>query len=73
MASSTASASFITPELAATIAEAKVAFPAAHQKHPIQDEVVANLDVGIERIQNWAFCEHFAVAVSSRSTTWVRL
>ncbi|KAI9760481.1 MAG: hypothetical protein M1840_002409 [Geoglossum simile] len=62
-----------TPELAATIAETKACLPAAHRMRPIQDEVVSNLDTGIERIQNCAFCEHFAVAVSSRSANRVRL
>jgi hypothetical protein len=73
MASSTLSASSVTPELAAAIAEAQAALPAAHRKRPIQDEVVANPDAGIERIQNWAFYEHFAVAVSSRNATRIRL
>src|SRR4051794_12957728 len=72
-APSTPCASSVTPELATAIAEAQAALPAAHRKCPIQDEVVANPDAGIERIQNWAFCEHFAVAVSSRSATRVRL
>ena len=72
-APSVASASSITPELATAIAEAQAALPAAHREHLIQDEVVANPDAGIERIQNWAFREHFAVAVSSRNATRVRL
>src|SRR6266516_176681 len=73
MNSSTTSASTVTPNLAAAIAEAQAALPAAHRKRPAQDEVVANPDAGIESIQNWAFCEHFAVALSSRSATRVRL
>ena len=51
-APSVASASSVTSELAATIAEAQAALPATHREHPIQDKVVANLDAGIEHIQN---------------------
>ncbi|KAI9764342.1 MAG: hypothetical protein M1839_005959 [Geoglossum umbratile] len=73
MTSSALFASSVTSELAAAITKAQAALPAAHRTRPIQDEVVANPDAGIERIQNWAFCEHLAIAVCSRSTTRVRL
>ena len=72
-APSTPCASSVTPELATAIAEAQAALPATHRKCPIQDEVVVNPDAGIEHIQNWAFCKHFAIAVSSWSTIRVHL
>ena len=72
-APSVASASSVTPELATAIAEAQAALSAAYRECPIQDEVVANPDADIEHIQNWAFCEHFAIAVSSCSATQVHL
>ena len=57
--------SFVDPALAAAFATAKADIPPAHRVAPLQDEVVASREVGYMRLQDWAFCNGYALAIES--------
>jgi hypothetical protein len=63
--SSAASMTTVTPELAAQIEAAIAALPAAHRLPPQEQEIVESKETALQRLQNWAFTEGFALAVES--------
>lgn len=57
--------SFIAPAVADAFATAKASIPPAHRLAPLQDEVVESREVGYGRLQEWAFCNGYALAIES--------
>jgi hypothetical protein len=63
--SSAASVTTVTPELAAQIEAAIAALPPAHRLLPQEQEIVESKETALQRLQNWAFTEGFALVVES--------
>ena len=57
--------SFIAPAVADAFATAKASIPPAHRLAPLQDEVVESREAGYGRLQEWAFCNGYALAIES--------
>lgn len=57
--------SFIAPAVADAFATAKASIPPAHRLAPLQDEVVESREAGYGRLQDWAFCNGYALAIES--------
>ena len=57
--------SFVEPAVADAFATAKASIPPAHRLAPLQDEVVDSREAGYGRLQEWAFCNGYALAIES--------
>lgn len=57
--------SFVEPAIADAFATAKASIPPAHRLAPLQDEVVESREAGYGRLQEWAFCNGYALAIES--------
>lgn len=57
--------SFIEPTIADAFATAKASIPPTHRLAPLQDEVVESREAGYARLQEWAFCNGYALAIES--------
>lgn len=57
--------SFIEPAIADAFATAKASIPSTHRLAPLQDEVVESREAGYARLQEWAFCNGYALAIES--------
>lgn len=57
--------SFVEPAVAVAFATAKASIPPAHRLAPLQDEVVESREAGYVRLQEWAFCNGYALAIES--------
>lgn len=57
--------SFVEPAVADAFATAKASIPPAHRIAPLQDEVVESREAGYVRLQEWAFCNGYALAIES--------
>lgn len=57
--------SFVAPAVADAFATAKASIPPAHRLAPLQDEVVESREAGYGRLQEWAFCNGYALAIES--------
>lgn len=57
--------SFVETAVADAFASAKASIPPAHRVAPLQDEVVESREVGYMRLQEWAFCNGYALAIES--------
>lgn len=57
--------SFIAPAVADAFATAKASIPPTHRLAPLQDEVVESREAGYGRLQEWAFCNGYALAIES--------
>lgn len=57
--------SFVAPAVADAFATAKASIPPAHRLAPLQDEVVESREAGYVRLQEWAFCNGYALAIES--------
>jgi hypothetical protein len=58
-------AAFVAPELAQAIAAATARLPPYYCLLPVENEIVEGRDLGIQRIQDWAFTQGFAVAIGA--------
>jgi len=65
--------SAITPELAAKLQKVIEAVPPSHRLPPKKNETVESPEAGLERLQNWAFTQGFALAVESRNKERLRV
>lgn len=57
--------SFVEPAVADAFATAKASILPAHRLAPFQDEVVECREAGYKRLQEWAFCNGYALAIES--------
>lgn len=57
--------SFIEPAIADAFTTAKASIPPTHRLAPLQDEVVESREAGYARLQEWAFCNGYALAIES--------
>lgn len=57
--------SFIEPAIADAFATAKASIPPTHRLALLQDEVVESREAGYARLQQWAFCNGYALAIES--------
>lgn len=57
--------SFVEPAVADAFATAKGSIPPTHRLAPLQDEVVESREAGYARLQEWAFCNGYALAIES--------
>lgn len=57
--------SFVEPAVADAFATAKASILPAHRLAPLQDEVVECREAGYKRLQEWAFCNGYALAIES--------
>lgn len=57
--------SFVEPAIAGAFATAKASIPPTHRLAPLQDEVVESREAGYARLQEWAFCNGYALAIES--------
>lgn len=57
--------SFVEPAIADAFATAKASIPPTHRLAPLQDEVVESREAGYARLQEWAFCNGYALAIES--------
>lgn len=63
----------VTPELAAKIHLAIEVILPPHRRPPTPNELVDSPEAGLERLQDWAFTQGFAVVVESRNKTRIRV
>jgi hypothetical protein len=60
-------ASAVTPLLASQIQQAIKSLPPAHLIMPVTEESFATPDDALQRLQDWAFTQGFAVVTESRN------
>jgi len=64
--------STITPKLASRIEKATASLLSVHLVEPQNGETFASPQEALERLQNWAFTQGFAVVIESSRPSYVR-